>query len=132
MFFKYMNRRNRTLWANFTSRPTMSGAQVTFVQMQEPLLEPSSFSYWNSFQINLDEFLEQHGTSLTLPRGLKCWFITLRDGTRLHVYAEQIGEHNCICDQCRIIGKYLGTVFLTAIIPGLVFVFTNLITCALP
>lgn len=72
-----------------------------------PLLDFSSFEYYDSFHKNVQNFLLTRGAGFSLPGGLKGWLIPLICGGHLHVYEEQIGESNCICDQCRIIGNYL-------------------------
>ena len=71
------------------------------------LLGEDAFGYYQTFSRKISDFLREEGTEVTHPKlqGIKCWFVNLSDGARLHVYAETIAEHAAICDQCRIIGK---------------------------
>jgi hypothetical protein len=72
-----------------------------------PLLGEEAFSYYQTFSKNICDFLNAHGTEVSLPKlqGIRCWFVILSDGAHLHVYAETISDQSATCDQCRIIGK---------------------------
>jgi len=74
-----------------------------------PLLGKEAFGYYQTFSKNISDFLNVHGTEVTLPKGalqgIRCWFVSLSDDAHLHVYAETISEQSATCDQCRIIGK---------------------------
>jgi hypothetical protein len=74
---------------------------------RQALLGPEVFGYDGPFNKNILNFVRRHGVEVTIPAGIKCWFITLRDGTRMHVYAETVGDANATCDQCRIMGTYI-------------------------
>ncbi len=88
------------------ARPGCLNAMATLNSSPPPLLSPEAFGYWRSFSRNILDFLETRGTEVQLPNlpSIRCWFVALDDGTRLHVYAETIVPGNSSCDQCRIIG----------------------------
>lgn len=77
------------------------------LETPSPLLGEDAFGYYQTFSKNIVDFLDAHGTEVTLPKlqGIRCWIIILNDGAHLHVYAETIAEQSATCDQCRIIGK---------------------------
>ena len=84
-------------------------AQAKIASGPKPLLGLEAFGYWKSFSKNILDFLAAQGTEVQLPElpSIRCWFVILSDGARLHIYAEQVSEESATCDQCRIIGAYI-------------------------
>lgn len=71
----------------------------------EALLPPEDCIFYDSFQRNIVDFVNASGKEVQLPIDLlRCWFVSLNDGTHLHIYAETMSKENYSCDQCRIIG----------------------------